>query len=47
MNINEAKTILNKKNKNPYTEQEITEILKILGSFSEIIFENLTQKGTL
>lgn len=47
MNINEAKTILNKKNKNPYTEQEITEILKILGSFSEIICENLNKTGTL
>jgi hypothetical protein len=43
MNFNDAKHILNHQNKTPYSDTEIKEIMKILGTLSEMICDNLTQ----
>jgi|TARA_B110000879_G_scaffold134460_1_gene175933 hypothetical protein len=47
MNFNDAKTILNHKNKIQYTEQEVKEIIQLLDLFSEIITKTISKSGTL
>jgi len=42
MEFNDAKRILNQKNKCPYTDDEIKEIIKFLEVMSDMIFLNLT-----
>ena len=40
-----AEQILNHNNQNPYSDQEIKEIIKLLESISEMICYNLTHKN--
>lgn len=42
MNFNDAKCILNKKNKSPYTDIEIKEIMSLLEVISDMMCHNLT-----
>lgn len=42
MNFNDAKSILNKKNESPYTDQEIKEIIELLKIMSDMISDNLS-----
>ena len=42
---NIAKELLNHKNKHPYSDQEINEIIKFLENISEVICHNLIHKN--